>query len=384
MKIKISEALGYALIDNNVKVITHVPGFGVSETIQEYSVLAEKPVPLSFNEEVAYTISHGAGLVGQRSSLIIKAHGILKAANSVMDSLYTDITAGFVVIIFDDKTGKHSDNILDVVPILKGFSLPYMVAEDGDYYGSVGKAFAESEKRKLPVALIIDSAVINNSTNVERQEVVKKNYRFLRDVLSHVVHPMFAEYQFKKFTAKTLGGNPEQILRPQIPKFPDSLPDRYKATAKKYIPFFDAFKNVRGQIVTGDTSISSSFCMPPYNAIDLVTYIGGSIPLAIGAYLSGVKDVWALTGDFGFLSAGHMGLLETFNRGLPIKIVIFYNKQASATGGQSIQNKIMSKVLSGYDKFIAHITNPNDLIEITEVLKEVKKSETLRIILINY
>ncbi len=381
---KVSEAIGYAFLDLGVKAVTQVPGFGVGETIQNFSLLAERTVPLSFNEEVAYTIAHGASLVGKRAASIMKSHGMLKAANSIVDSLYTDLTAGLVVILFDDKTGKHSDNILDIIPVLKGMSFPYVIQKEVNVYNAVINAFLESEKRKLPVALIIDSAEINNTVSFERNKNLQKNFSFLRDVMSHVVHPMFAEYQFKKFTAKTLGGNPEQILRPPMPRTPDSLPERYQATAKKYTPFFEIFQKVRGKIVTGDTSISSTFCMPPYNAIDLVTYIGGSIPLAIGAYLSGVKDVWALTGDFGFLAAGHMGLLETFNRNLPIKIVIFYNKKAAATGGQVIQRKIMSRVLSGYEQFITHITNPADLMEISEALEEAKKAATLKILLIDY
>ena len=381
---KVSEAISYALLDLGVKVVTQVPGFGVNETIQDFSLLAERTVPLSFNEEVAFTIAHGASLVGKRAASIMKTHGILKAANSAVDSLYTDLTAGLVVILFDDKTGKHSDNILDIIPVLKGMLFPYVIQKEMNVYNAVINAFLESEKRKLPIALIIDSAEIDNTVSFERDKNLQQSFPFLRDVMSHVVHPMFAEYQFKKFTAKTLGGSPEQIMRPPMPRVPDGLPERYQATAKKYTPFFEIFKNVRGKIVTGDTSISSSFCMPPYNAIDIVTYIGGSIPLAIGAYLSGVKDVWALTGDFGFLSAGHMGLLETFSRDLPIKIVIFYNKKAAATGGQIIQKKVMSRILSGYNQFIMHITSPNDVIEISEALHEAKEAKILKILLIDY
>jgi len=383
-KSKVSTAIGYTFIDLNVEVITYVPGRGVNETIQEFNLLANKSIQMSFNEEVAYTIAHGASLVGKRSAVIIKTHGLLKAANSVMDSLYTDISAGLVVVLVDDKSGKHSDNILEILPIVKGMALPYLTTDSNSIYETMTNAFLESEKKKIPFAVIIDSEIFNRNTTSERKENSKAMVPFLRDVISHVVHPIFAEYQYKKYKAKTLGGNPEQIVRPVLPNVPGDLPEIYKPTAKKYMPFFEVFQKIRGKIVSGDTSISSSFSFPPYNAIDIVTYIGGSIPLAIGAYLAGVKDVWALTGDFGFLSAGHMGLLEVFKRDLPIKIVIFNNKKAAATGGQVIQRKIISRILSGYEQFIIHITNPNDLIEISEALHEAKEATTMKIVLVNY
>jgi len=380
---KVSTAIGYSFIDLGVGVITYVPGLGVNETIQEFNLLANRSVAMSFNEEVAYTIAHGSSLVGKRAAVVIKTHGLLKAANSVLDSLYTDLSAGLVIILVDDKTGKHSDNILEIIPIIKGMALPYVSANSQNIYATITTAFLESEKKKIPIAVIVDSAIFNNSTSSERDKNIKPAAPFLRDVISHVVHPMFAEYQYKKYKAKTLEGDPEQIVRPKLPTVPNDLPKNYQATAKIYMPFFEVFQNVRGKIVTGDTSISSSFSFPPYNSIDLVTYIGGSIPLAIGACLAGVKDVWALTGDFGFLSAGHMGLLEVFKRELPIKIVIFNNKKAAATGGQIIQQKIISRILSGYEQFINYITNANDLIEISETLTETKKSSVMNIIFIN-
>ena len=120
-------------------------------------------------------------------------------------------------------------------------------------------------------------------------------------------------------------------------------------------------KDYRGDIVTGDTSGLSSFALPPYNCIDIVTYMGGSIPLAIGAYLAGFKNVWALSGDFGFISAGIIGLIELLQREIPLKILIFYNKKAAATGGQIINKKILRHMLAGFEKYMMHISNPSKI-----------------------
>ena len=114
---------------------------------------------------------------------------------------------------------------------------------------------------------------------------------------------MFAEYQYNVFCAKREGKDSALIPRPKLINVPNDLPERTKGAAQKYQPIFDYLKNAKIDFATGDTSSSSAYSLPPYNVINLVTHIGGSVSLAIGAYLSGFKNVWALTGDFGFISA---------------------------------------------------------------------------------
>lgn len=384
MEAKVVDIIAQVMIDLDIRTVTNVPGYGGSDVFESYITKTSRNLPVSFHEEVAYTIAHASAICGTRSALLTKAHGLAKGMNSVIDSLYTDITAGMVIMIFDDKSGSHSDNIMEIESILKGISLPYRVAGKETIYEDVINAVIESERIKLPVALVIDTDIIYEESEYEPHQNLKKNFTYKRDVLHHIVHPYLAEYQYKIFTTKKLDGDRTFIHKPELPTIPASLPDRYKVSAEKYTPFFEIFKNLNRDITTGDTSISSSFAFPPYNAVDIVTYIGGSIPLAIGALYAGFKNVWALTGDFGFLAAGHYGLLEAFNREIPIKIVIFYNKSAGATGGQKIQKRTMLRILAGYEQFIIHISNPSDPIEIQSVLDEVNTKNELQIILVDF
>ncbi len=383
MKATVSDAIGLSLTDLGVDIVTHVPGFGAFETFQSYNIIGRKQSASSFHEEVAYTIAHGASITGKRSASLMKAHGFVKAANSIVDSLYTNLTAGFVTIIFDDKVGSYSDNILKIEPILNGMHFPYKIGKASTIYDDVVDCFLISEKHNMPYALLVDAAEINKETSFDSKPQAK-NFNYERDILHHVVHPLLADYQFKNMMSKVMPDTPPVITIPDLPNIPDQLPERLKEAVNTYVPFFNTFQNIRGDIVTGDTSVSSSFAFPPYNAIDIITYMGGSIPLAIGAYLAGKRDVWAVTGDFGFISAGQLGLLEAVEREIPLKILIFYNKQAAATGGQKIHKKIMIRLLAGYDNFIRHISNPNDPFEVDEVLSEVAKEDELRIVLIDY
>lgn len=384
MKSTAATALAQALVDLGVHVVTHVPGYGGTEVFQAYNELSQKRLQYSFHEEPAYTISHAASILGKRSAVLMKVHGIAKAANSVIDSLYTETTAGFVTILFEDRSGKHSDSILEAAPILAGLSMPFKIANTENLYNDVVEAFEESEKRKLPFALIVDSLEMSKEISFEQKENLKKTFQYTRNVYHHVVHPMLAEYQYKIFIAKKLGGNTSIVQKPDLPVVPNQLPERAKNATIKYQALAAVFKNFRGDIVTGDTTASSNFAFPPFDCIDIVTYIGGSIPLAIGAYLSGYKNVWALTGDFGFISAGQLGLIEILQRETPIKILVFYNKQAAATGGQLINKKILRHLLAGYEKNMMHIYNPDDLFEVESVLKEASLSDQFKIIIADY
>ena len=383
MKATVADTIAYALQDLGVDVVTHVPGYGGSETFESFKKINLKTPPISFHEEVAYTICHGASIVGKRSACLIKAQGVAKAANSVVDSLYTSVAAGFVTFIFDDNVGSHSDNIMETEALLKGLSLPYIVADTITVYDDVVNAFHKSEKLNQAVAIIINASEILKETEFEQQSF-RKNFNYTRDILQHVVHPLFAQYQYDLFKSKKDENNISELSKPQIIKVPDEIPEHSKSAVKRYQQFFNVFQNFKGDIVTGDTSSSSSYALPPYDAIDMVTYIGGSIPLAIGAYLAGNRYTWAMTGDFGFIAAGHLGLLEASLRQIPLKIVIFNNKQAAATGGQPIHRTTLYKILAGYENFIRNISNPEDPFEVTEILDEAAQADELRIIILNY
>ncbi|MEW6507971.1 MAG: thiamine pyrophosphate-dependent enzyme [Bacteroidota bacterium] len=384
MKTTFANVIAYALIDLGVEVVTHVPGYGGSETFQAFNELSMRNNKFSFHEEAAYTIAHSASICGKRSASLMKAHGLMKAANSVIDSLYSEITAGFVTIIFEDKSGKHSDNILELTPILNGLPLRFIQSSSITIYSDVIQAYEESERIKLPVALLIDASEVKNEIFFEQKNNLKKKYSYKRDVYQHVVHPMLSDYQYKVFLAKKFDGNRTAIQRPDLPVVPVDFPERAKNTAIKYAPLFDVFKNYRGDIVTGDTSGLSAFAFPPYECVDIVTYMGGAIPLAIGAYLSGYKNVWALSGDFGFVSAGMIGLVELINREIPIKVLLFYNKQAAATGGQLINKKILLHMLAGFEKSILHIANPLDPFEVETVFREANNSKEFKLIIADY
>jgi TPP-dependent indolepyruvate ferredoxin oxidoreductase alpha subunit len=384
MKKKLSEIVAQALYDAGAAVTTYVPGYGGTEVFAKFCEFTHRKHPISFNEEVAYSIAHGASLAGVRASSLMKAHGFVKAGNSVIDSLYAGTTAGFVTIIFNDKEGAHSDSILDIAAYLDGIGIPYRSGDPETIYQDVVSGFEHSERYQLPYALVVEASELDRLSSIESKAVRNKSCSYKREITQHVLCPFFSEYQHQALRAKRQDGDWTKLPKPTAPRIPDSLPGHWKTVAESYVRLFAVFQSIRGKIVTGDTGVSSLFAFPPYNCVDITTYMGGSIPLAIGAYLAGYHDVWALTGDFSFIAAGHLGLPEAVQRNIPLKIVLFYNGKAETTGGQPIPEGTLERTVSGYGDSVRYINDPQDRHEIESVLREAANAKELRIVIADY
>jgi len=384
MRDNVAYIIAQALKNASASVVTNVPGFGGTQVFEALRTISSETYLPSFHEEVAYSIAHGASLVGQRSATLIKAHGLAKAANSVVDSLSTGVMAGFVVLVFDDKQGKHSDSIFDVAAFLKGLAIPCRSPKAPDLYHEVINAFERSEDLCLPVAVLIDCDDLSRTETYAPTQIQHSSYHYQRNVAHNVLCPFLVEYQHAVLSAKLAGHNWQALTPPLVPEIPDFLPTEWRQALQIYTPFFEAFRKLRGDVVVSDAGISTLFAFPPYDCIDICSYMGGSIPLASGVYLAGFKDVWAITGDFSFIAAGHLGLLEARQRKIPLKVVILNNHQALTTGGQPIPPGIVETILQGYKPFLVTIKNSQDPAAAEAVLKDVKQEHEMRIVVVDF
>ncbi len=382
MKAKASEAIAMAMQAAGAKVATCVPSHGATDIFYGYcSLLSLDPI-FSFHEEVAYTVAHGAALAGKRAFASLKTHGFIKAGNSIVDSLYSGTIAGFVCVVVDDRQGMHSDSIVDTEAFVKGIGIPYRAADVENVYRDVLEGFELSEKLGLPFVLIIDAGDLDrNSTVSAGRKLGKALPEYHRDIAQHVLCPPFCRYQREVLINKNHGGDWASIPRPALLPIPKSLPERWKPVAESYARLFEAFKSVKGPIAAGDTGISTLFALPPYECIDVTTYMGGSLPLAIGAYLAGYRPAWAVTGDFSFIAAGHLGLIEAALRNIPLKVLVLWNGKAESTGGQRIPDGSMERVLKGYEDHVIYIHDPQNMVEIEEVLKRAAHTDCLSLVI---
>ena len=379
----LADAIAAALVDAGARVATHVPATGATEVFDAFCKEAGQPSIYSYNEEVAYTLAHGAAIGGARAVAVLKSHGFAKAANSIVDSIVAGNVAGFVVLVFDDKTGAHSDTVLDTKALVAGTGIRHVRPAPETAYAEILRAFHTSEQLRAPVAVILDSDDLAEPVAIAREKLPPPAAAYRRDVHQYLLCPLLAPYQHRAKEARLAGKEPPAD-KPALPTIPDGLPAKFKAAATTYAAVFDAFKKIKGDdaVVAGDTGTSALFAFPPYDCVDLTTYYGGSIPLAAGLQLSGHTNAWAVCGDFAFIAAAHLGLPEALQRNLPLKILVFHNGVAAATGGQPIRPDVFENVLGGYQSYVRHLRFDADPAELEKALAEAKASPRLELVVV--
>ena len=380
---RVSQIIGQALFDADT-LLTYVPATGGQGIHNHFCSLSPLRYPFSFHEEVAFTLAHGAALTGKRACAMMKGHGLAKAANSVVDALFAGTTAGLVILILEDSLGKHSDSILNSAPLLTGMGVPFRHTRKDSMREIIFFAFAESERLGLPVAVIVDSDEMDQDVSPSEATPPPCEKKYIRDITRHILCPSFGAYQYEVLRAKRTGQSIDALLKPPVPAIPDDLPDKWKPAMSRYIPLFSVFRDFRGNVVAADTGITCLFGCPPFDCVDLTTYMGGSVSLAIGAYLAGHKTVWAVTGDFSFIAAGHLGVNEAIQRNIPLKVLLFDNGKAETTGGQVIPEGTMERTLAPYGNHIIRINNPGDPEVVRASLQAAAASETLAIVVADY
>lgn len=381
----LANAIACALFDAGTQVATHVPASGAVEVFDAFCDLSGQPKIYSYNEEAAFALAHGASLGGARSAAILKSHGFAKAANAVVDSIVAGNSAALVLLVFHDATGAHSDTILDTLPLVAGTGIRHLSPEPDAAYSEILRAFLLSEKFQIPVAVVVDSADLSSPVALDRRPLPPlPPAPFLRDAHRRVLCPFLAPYQRRALEAR-LAELPPPPDKPSLPKVPDDLPPKFKPTALAYQPVFDAFLQIKGDdaVVAGDAGTSALFAFPPYSCIDVVSYYGGSIPLAAGLALAGRSNAWAVCGDFAFVAAAHMGLPEAVQRNLPVKTIVFHNRVAAATGGQPLQPDVFELVLGGYRDFVRRVRSDADPADILRALDVARKSPRPEIVVVD-
>ena len=100
------------------------------------------------------------------------------------------------------------------------------------------------------------------------------------------------------------------------------------------------------------------------------------------AYLGGAKKSWAFTGDFSFLAAGILGFNEIISRNAPIKLVIFQNGIAGATGGQHVPERVLAAFKKAHQDLIQTISPDIPHQELVKTLVRINEAEQPQVVLI--
>ncbi|MBT9587483.1 hypothetical protein IV102_29345 [bacterium] len=350
----VAEALAATAHSAGVSLVTHVPGFGASQT---FAAWPGSPLP-SYHEEVALGMALGSGITGHPSVCLIKMHGLLKAANALVCGLSAGVTAACVITIFDDPSGGHSDNQLPTRSLLDAFEIGVDAVDDpGQGPRVLVECLQRSQQQGLPRILLIGSELVEQpyvgALPTEKLEVVS----WSSDPVGQLVCPLFGEYQRTRLLSRL--GQTCAVNPPGLPAL-ESLPARWQPTLQAYRPWIEsALAGGRPAFVAGDTGLSSLFGLDPYRAVDAIGWMGGSVPLALGALAGGHPSAWAVTGDFSFIAAGHLGWIEARRRRLPLRVLLFDNGCAQATGGQPVEPETLRALLNGPE--VIEVSYPEQL-----------------------
>ncbi|MFY7992533.1 MAG: thiamine pyrophosphate-dependent enzyme [Bacteriovoracaceae bacterium] len=353
MERSLVEVISDSLLQNNFESVFNVPGFGGTEVVNDLITKKHPKTFINLNEESAFSVGYGVSFCGKRSALLIKSQGFFKALNAITSSMSTELISANLIFVFDDTEGKSSDNILPTRKVVESCELPFVVLGENPSK-DIADGIKLSETMKLPVAIYVDCTKLNYKYNLK----IIKNLQKKRSIKSHftnrVACPILTQYQ-RNHLINRLSKIRKVGLAPKIKDIKSVLPERLVSEFVKYEVFMNVFKKHKPTFVSGDAGTSALFAFDPFNCIDSCTYMGGGPGMAVGAKIAGINDVVCITGDFSFLSAGILGFNEAFNCSIPIKIIIFSNGRAHATGGQKINPVLMNNFKIGFKKYIQTI-----------------------------
>ena len=377
------ELMADAIMLAETKLVLNVPGWGGTEVIEQLSKNhANIQSHICFNEEAAFGIASGASLYGERSCLLIKAHGLLKSGNALTSTMSIGANGAFVIFVFDDVYGKSSDNILNTLPILHSLETPiFFLAENP--FEQIHNAFTKSEQMKLPVIIYVNCEELNKNFSYKLLTLPKSKNQIKQMGFQNVAAPVVTTYQRSILLAKLKGMDFSAIPKPTISNVGAILPEKLKLTYERYVPFFEVFKKLDKDFVSGDAGTSSLFAFPPYECVQYTSFMGDSPSMAAGAILAGSSKAWSLTGDFSFLAAGILGFNECVSLNIPLKLVIFKNDFASATGGQVVSAALMQKFMVANTEDIEEIPISASPLQIARSLNRVAKSVKREILIIH-
>lgn len=379
----LEDEVGQCLLDLGIGATAWVPGLGATGCAEAYAAISGRAVPPSFHEEVAVGCAHGAALAGTRSAVLMKAHGLFKAANAVSDALFCRTTAAFVLVLVDDAAGTQSDSIVAAGPVLDALELPWCGSGPATFGRDFRETVARSERLGIPAGIVIDAAdTMAPAVAAGCHPPVPPPPAYRRDPARHLLVPALVRHQRAVLSARLAGA--ELPPPPPLPRLPDGVPPRWRPLLARYAPLFRSFVARRPSFVAGDIGISSCYGLPPVDAIDVVTYMGGALPLAIGAHLAGRTDAWAVTDDFSFVSAGQLGLLETLVREVPLRVLLLANGRAETTGGQPVATALLDRVLAGYAEAVVPLDDPLDESACAAALEEARARDGLAVVVARY
>jgi indolepyruvate ferredoxin oxidoreductase alpha subunit len=176
-----NEAIVRGALEADVKVVAFYPGAPASEVLDTFSDALgnfDYQMEITTNEKVALEVCAGAAFAGVRSLTAMKSVGTNVASDTLFVLGYTGVRGGLVIVMADDPHAHSSQSEEDgrffapnaYIPMLE----PSSPQEAKDM---VKKAFAISEKYRVPVIIRTVTRVNHQSGIVQLGEIKRSDFK---------------------------------------------------------------------------------------------------------------------------------------------------------------------------------------------------------------
>jgi indolepyruvate ferredoxin oxidoreductase alpha subunit len=150
------DAVGIAVKDTGVDVITYVPGYPITDLAEALGA------EISINEKVALEVCLGASATGLRSMTVVKQLGMNLLADPLVISATHTIGAGLVVLAGDDLGPKGSQAEMDSRHFGPLAEIPVLDPRDPTtLHLSILEAYRISEWLRIPVIVRVTQRVLS-------------------------------------------------------------------------------------------------------------------------------------------------------------------------------------------------------------------------------
>jgi indolepyruvate ferredoxin oxidoreductase alpha subunit len=168
------DAVGIAVKDAGVDMITYVPGYPITELAEALGA------EISVNEKVALEICLGRSATGLRSMVIVKQLGMNLLADPLVISATHTIGAGLVVLVGDDLGPKGSQAEMDSRYFGPLAELPVLDPRDPTtLHRSIIEAYTISEWLRIPVIVRVTLHILSaDSPDIRPWESLGSGLKF--------------------------------------------------------------------------------------------------------------------------------------------------------------------------------------------------------------
>ncbi|MCE8425394.1 MAG: indolepyruvate ferredoxin oxidoreductase subunit alpha [Candidatus Methanoperedens sp.] len=175
------QAVVFSLLDSNVRIATGVPGFPITEIMENIGKKIKHE--WSVNEKIALEIVLGSSLMGVRGAVITKHVGMNILSDPLVTSATHTIGAGVVIIAGDDAGVQKSQNEQDSRNYGLVAEVPVFDPSTPETaYRSIMEAFELSEKVSAPAIIRITDRFLKSEGNIERSIIRPEKVSFDKNI----------------------------------------------------------------------------------------------------------------------------------------------------------------------------------------------------------